>query len=171
MQKKTQRPTKQVAVIVPQNTKIDVDVDMTPTTLTMTYGEVARAFGVLGFMGTVLKPNSFGLNTKLRACRRALQDHAEDLDDMTQKLMLQLSVQKDGETVRDEKGNFTLIQPQFDVERRSYLRQTVEVTIPVWHAEELEWMVDVKAEGVDDGFVFRVLEDLGPLYVDGLESE
>lgn len=172
MQKKTQRPTKQVAAIVPQSTKINVDVDMTPSTLTMTYGEVARAFGVLGFIGSSLKPNSFPVNTKLRACRRALQDHADDLDDMTQKLMLELSTRdKEGEVVRDDKGNFSVKQPEFDIERRSYLRRTVDVTIPLWHADELEWMVDVRVEGMDEGFIFRVLEDLGPLFVDSLGEE
>lgn len=165
MQKKQQQPTKQVAAIVAQNTKLEVDVDMAPATVTMTYGEVARAFSVLGFIGSSLKPNSFKVNVKLRACRRALQDHADDLDDMTQKLMLELASRKEGEVERDDKGNFSVKQPEFDIERRSYLRATVEVTAPLWHSDELEWMQDVKVDGMDEGFIFRVLEDLGPLYV------
>lgn len=165
MQKKQTQPTKQVAAIVAKTTKLDVEVNMTPSTVTMTYGEVARSFSVLGFIGSVLKPNSFKVNVKLRACRRALQDHADDLDDMTQKLMLDLATRKDGEVERDDKGNFSVKQPEFDIERRNYLRTTIEVTAPVWCSNELEWMQDVRVEGMDEGFIFRVLEDLGPLYV------
>ena len=172
MQKKTQRPTKQVAAIVPQSTKINVDVDMTPATITMTYGEMAVAFAAMGFIGSKLNPNNFDINTKLRVCRRALKDHVEDLDDMTQKLMLEMAVRKDGEIVRsDESGNFVIRQPDFDIERRSYFRKEAQVTTPLWRSDELEWMVDVRVEGMDEGFIFRVLEDLGPLFVDSLGEE
>ncbi len=144
-------------------------LDMSSTVVTLTYGEISAAYAAMGFIGSRLDPHSFPFNTKLRMMRRALKDSAEDLDDMTQKLMLSMAMQRDeeGEIVRDEKtGNFSVKQPDFDIERRTYMRTTVDIVTPVWRPCELEWMQDAKPEGVNDGFVFEVLENLGPLYTE-----
>lgn len=133
----------------------------------MTYAEVSAAYSTLGFMGSRLDSMNFEFNTKLRMIRRALRDAVDDLDDMTQKLMLRLAIKgEDEEPVRDEKGNISIKQPQFDIERRSYLRNTVKIWTPVWRPCELEWMQEAHPEGVSAGFVFEVLENLGPLFTE-----
>lgn len=133
----------------------------------MTYGEVAAAYSTLGFMGSRLEINSFAFNTKLRMMRRAIHDAAEDLDDYTQKLMLRMSLKDDtGEPVRDEKGNISIKQPEFDIERREYMKQTIKLWTPVWRPCELEWMQDYAPEGIHPGYVFEVLDNLGPLFTE-----
>lgn len=164
--KSTAQPLKREEATKIAPKPLDVKVDMTAQTMTLTYGEISAAYNALGFMGTRLNPNSFDLNTKIRVCRRALKDHVEDLSDMIQKLSAHMALKRDeeGEIVRGEDGNFAVKQPDYDIERRVYLRKTVDVTCPVWHPAELTWMQEVTIDDLVDGFVFQVLEDLGPLY-------
>ena len=167
MQKrKAAQPLKREEATKVATQPIKVAVDMTPQTVSMTYSEISLAYATLGFIGNKLNPNNFSINTKIRACRRALKDHDEDLNDMIQKLTARMAIKHDdqGDIVRDKDGNFAIKQPDFDIERRTYLRTTVEVHCPVWHPNELSWMQDVTVQGVEDGFVSSVLENLGPLY-------
>lgn len=166
MQKK-QQATKQTEKAIKVAPQIPTTLDMSSMEIEMTYGEVVAAYSALGFMGSRLGVDSFVFNIKLRSMRRALQPAVDDLEDMTQKLMLRLAAKGvDGEPLRDEKGGMSIKQPEFDIERREYLKQTVKIWTPVWRPCELEWMQGIHPEGVPVGFVFEVLESLGGLFTE-----
>lgn len=134
---KSKRPVRQE---VEKREWTPIPVNMTAQEIEITHSKLLEVAQGMGFMRDKLTPPQWEITKKIGVIYRAIRDAVEDIESHRNTLMQTYAVKKDGEITRNEEGGFRLLQPDYRIADGEFMREKIQIKLPLWRWSELEWL-------------------------------